>query len=144
MTEIAFHFNAPDPVAYACRLLRKAVGSGAKVVVTGQEETLQRLDSALWTFAPTEFLPHALAGSDPAVVAHSPVFLTPDATDSPHQQVLVNLADSTPAGFERYERLIEVVGQEAQDRLQARQRWKYYLSRGYALQSHDLGAKELG
>ena len=24
MTEIAFHFNAPDKLAYACRLLRKA------------------------------------------------------------------------------------------------------------------------
>ena len=31
MTEIAFHFNAPDKLAYACRLLRKAVASGARV-----------------------------------------------------------------------------------------------------------------
>ena len=34
MTEVAFHFNAPDKLAYVCRLLRKATGSGARVVVT--------------------------------------------------------------------------------------------------------------
>ena len=33
MTEISFHFNVPDKLAYACRLLRKAVNAGNKVVV---------------------------------------------------------------------------------------------------------------
>ena len=142
MTEIAFHFNAPDPIAYACRLLRKAVGAGAKVVVTAPAETLQRLDAALWTFAATEFVAHCVAGADPTVLAHSPVLLTQDPTASPYQQVLVNLGDSAPAGFERFERLIEVVGPDPQERLQARQRWRHYLSRGYPLQGHDLATKE--
>ena len=30
MTEIAFHFNVPDKLAYSCRLLRKAYLSGAR------------------------------------------------------------------------------------------------------------------
>ena len=30
MTEVAFHFNAPDKLGYACRLLRKAVATGAR------------------------------------------------------------------------------------------------------------------
>jgi DNA polymerase-3 subunit chi len=51
MTEIAFHFNAPDKLAYACRLLRKAVNSGARVVVTGDAASLQALDTLLWTFS---------------------------------------------------------------------------------------------
>ena len=34
MTEVTFHFNAPDKLGYACRLLRKAVGKGANVIVT--------------------------------------------------------------------------------------------------------------
>ena len=45
MTEIAFHFNAPDRLAYTCRLLRKAVSAGARLVVTGPAEALDRLDS---------------------------------------------------------------------------------------------------
>ena len=28
MTEVDFHFNAPDKLGYACRLLRKAVANG--------------------------------------------------------------------------------------------------------------------
>lgn len=138
MTEIAFHFNAPDKVAYACRLLRKAVASGARVVVTGPQDTLNRLDVALWTFGATEFVPHCHDTSDAAVLAQSPVVLTCDLTATPHQQVLVNLGDAVPGGFERFERLIEVISLNDEDRAQARHRWKQYVNRGYALQRHDL------
>ena len=67
MTEVAFHFNAPDKLAYACRLLRKAVGSGARVVVTAPADVLARLNSLLWTFSQLDFIPHATQ-SDPAHV----------------------------------------------------------------------------
>ena len=30
MTEVQFHFNVPDRLVYACRLLRKALRSGAR------------------------------------------------------------------------------------------------------------------
>jgi len=43
-----------------------------------------------------------------------------------------------PGGFEQFERLIEVVTSDAQDRFQARQRWKHYADRGYAITRHDL------
>jgi DNA polymerase-3 subunit chi len=138
VTEIAFHFNAPDKVAYACRLLRKAVASGSRVVVTAPVETLTRLDAALWTFAATEFVAHCFDPSDAALLALSPVVLTTDATQTPQHQVLVNLGETIPAGFERYERLIEVVSLDDTDRSGARERWKQYVHRGYALQRHDL------
>src|SRR5512145_1032321 len=67
MTEVAFHFNAPDKLAYACRLLRKAVGSGARVVVTAPADVLARLNSLLWTFSQLDFIPHATV-NDPAHV----------------------------------------------------------------------------
>jgi len=141
MTEVAFHFNAPDKVAYACRLLRKAVGSGAKVVVTAGANDLQMLDVALWTFAPLEFVPHCRASANEAVQAASPVMLTDAVPAAPHQQVLVNLGGQVPDGFERFERLIEIVGTQDDDRLQARGRWKHYADRGYAITRHDLAAR---
>lgn len=143
MTEIAFHFNAPDKVAYACRLLRKAAGTGAKVVVTGESGLLGELDVALWTFAPLEFLPHCRdPGAPPAVLAASPVVLTEAVRGAPHHQVLVNLGVAVPEGFEAFERLIEVVTQDEADRAQARQRWKHYAARGYAITRHDHRARE--
>ena len=139
MTEVAFHFNAPDKLGYACRLLRKAVASGARVVVTGAPEQLRALDVELWTFAPLEFVAHChAASSSPQVLAASPVVLADSAEAAPHRQVVVNLGDTVPAGFERFDRLIEVVTGEEQDRQQARSRWKHYADRGYSITRHDL------
>lgn len=143
MTEVSFHFNAPDKVGYACRLLRKATASGARVVVTGEADTLRTLDANLWTFSPLEFIAHCHSATAPAeVVAASPVVLADSPRGTPHQQVLVNLGGRVPEGFERYERLIEVVTAQEDDRVQARQRWKHYADRGYAIQRHDLANRE--
>ena len=145
MTEIAFHFNAPNKLAYACRLLRKAVGSGAKVVVTGDEESLQALDTQLWTVSALEFLPHCRADSPLEQRVVSPIVLAAqlDASETlPHHQVLVNLGDGVAPGYERFERTIEVVTLDEQDRHNARLRWKHYADRGYAITRHDLKLKE--
>jgi DNA polymerase-3 subunit chi len=143
MTEVAFHFNVPDKLGYACRLLRKAASTGSKVVVTGEPDLLRTLDTQLWTFSPLEFIAHCHAGSaDSQVVAQSPVVLADSPRAAPHQDVLVNLGAGVPEGFERFERLIEVVTQDDGDRQQARTRWKHYADRGYAITRHDLAAKE--
>ena len=143
MTEVTFHFNAPDKVGHACRLLRKAVASGAKVVVTADGALLRELDVALWTFAPLDFVPHCLSSSAPAVLAASPVVLAESPQSAPHQHVLVNLGPAVPEGFERFERLIEVVTVQDEDRQSGRRRWKHYADRGYAIKREDLGAKEI-
>jgi len=139
MTEVAFHFNAPGKLEYACRLLRKAYGTGARVVVTGAAPLLQELDVNLWTFSPLEFVPHCLgARQGERVQARSPIVLSESPRAAPHQQVLVNLGVSVPDGFERFERLIEVVTRDDDDRQLARQRWKHYADRGYSIVRHDL------
>lgn len=143
MTEVAFHFNVPDKVGYACRLLRKACAAGSRVVVTGEGGLLRTLDTQLWTFSPVEFVAHCHAGAaEPEVLAASPVVLADSPRGTPHHEVLVNLGERVPEGFERFERLIEVVTQEDDDRAQARSRWKHYADRGYAITRHDLAGRE--
>jgi len=141
MTEVAFHFNAPDRVAYACRLLRKAVASGAKLVVIGSPDVLQQLDHALWTFSAVDFVPHCFLESESYVVAASPVILSTTTLAVPHQQVLINLGQFVPDGFDRFERVIEVVALEDEDRQSARSRWKIYADHGYVITRHDLALK---
>lgn len=142
MTEVAFHFNAPDKAAYACRLLRKAVAAGARVVVTAEPDLLDRLDSQLWTFSALEFVPHCRLGADATMLARSPIVLAASAAEAPHHQVLVNLGERVADGFERYERVIEVVTLDDADRAAARLRWRHYADRGYAIVRHDLQLKE--
>lgn len=147
MTDIAFHFNVPDKLAYSCRLLRKAYLSGAQLVVTGAPEMLVELDQLLWTFSASEFVPHyrtaQASKSDTAhgkALAASPVLLVESLRDCAHHGVLVNLGSNIPDEFERFERFIEVVTASDVDRLAARHRWKHYADRGYALKRHDLAA----
>ena len=142
MTEVAFHFNAPDSTAYTCRLVRKALSKGSKVVITGPTAQLLQLDADLWSMGEFEFLPHCKGNAPPEVLAASPVVLTQALDKAPHHQVLVNLGAQVPTGFERFERLLEVVTLDEDNREQARQRWKHYADRGYAIQRHDLKLKE--
>ena len=143
MTEVAFHFNVPGKLAYACRLLRKATAAGSRIVVTGEPELLRSLDTELWTFAAVEFIPHChVASAEPQVLAASPVVLAESPRGTPHQDVLVNLGAAVPEGFERFGRLIEVVTQDDDDRVRARARWKHYADRGYQIVRHDLASRE--
>ena len=140
MTEIDFHFNAVDKVSHACRLLRKAVvGGGAKVVLVADDATLDAVDAALWQFSAVDFIGHCRSDSEAHVVARSAVVLAAaGASGLPHQRVMVNLGDDVPPGFERFERLIEVVTGDEADRAASRVRWRHYKDRGYALKRHDL------
>jgi len=146
MTEVHFHFNVPDRLVYACRLLRKALRSGASgVAVCGPEATLSRLDRLLWTFEPQEFIPHVLlrAGETlPPRLQRTPIWLVGRAEQGAHHPVLVHLGDEPAAGFESYSRLIEIVSTAADDRESARRRWKHYAGRGYAIHKHELGASQ--
>lgn len=144
MTEIAFHFNVPDKLAYGCRLLRKAYLSGSRVVVTGDAAVLAELDQYLWRFSATEFVPHYLFTAPENCCAASPILLAESLADCPHQEVLVNFGPGIPASFERFERFIEVVARTQDDIVAARSRWKHYATRGYSLKKHDLAALGAG
>ena len=61
MTRIEFHFNAPERLQYACRLLRKASAQNLRIGVVGSAAALRQLDAALWNFSAVDFLPHSTA-----------------------------------------------------------------------------------
>lgn len=140
MTEVAFHFNLPDKLAYSCRLLRKAYAGGARVVVTAEPNVLAQLDQMLWTFSALEFVPHCRTDADAATLAATTVLLAESVADGASAEVLLNLGQSIPDGFERFARCIEVVSQLDEDRAAARRRWRHYADRGYALKGHDRAA----
>ncbi len=144
MTEVQFHFNVPDRLLYACRLLRKALRSGASgVAVSAPAATLTRLDRTLWTFDPQEFIPHVVLREGQAVpsrLERTPIWLVERAQQAAHHPVLVHLGEEPAAGFESFSRLIEIVSTDAEERETARARWKHYAGRGYDLQRFDVGA----
>lgn len=140
MTQIEFHFNATDKLAYVCRLLRKGTSQNQRLFVVGQADILKQLDVALWSVAPHDFVSHCQA-SEAHLVTHSAVLLATQLEPVPGVQTAVNLGPELPEGFECFGRLIEVVSDEPADRLQARVRWKQYSALGYGLERRDLNLK---
>lgn len=139
MTQIAFHFNVPDKLAYACRVARKVLRHEQRLVITGPADTLVQLDELLWQLAPQDFVAHCHADASEELLAASPVLLLPDPRQARHHQVLLNLGDAVPPGFDTFERLMEVVSaSDERDRQQARARWNYYRARGYDIVRHDV------
>lgn len=146
MTEVSFHFNAPDKLQYVCRLLRKSSAAGKRAAVVASPALLGQIDELLWTFSAVDFVSHALVhGRDGDEMEQtkaqlSTVLLCERAEQSIHHEVLVNLGHDIATGFERFDRVIEVVSGQETDRLAARSRWKHYADRGYQIVKHDLSA----
>ena len=142
MTEVAFHFNAPDKLAYACRFARKLARSDHRLVITGDQSLLDTLDTRLWALEPSDFVAHCRSDSPAQLLVASPVVLSSDSHQGGHHEVLLNLGDDVPVGFGSYQRLVEVVSaDDPQDRERARTRWRHYAQRGYAIVRHDLVLK---
>jgi DNA polymerase-3 subunit chi len=137
-TEIAFHFNVPNKVAYTCKLLRKATLAGARLAVLAPADVLVRLDNALWALSPQDFIAHVRMPSTEQVLERTSVVLSEEVAQLSGYGVLVNLGAPIPQGFEGFARVIEIVTQEEADRQAARARWKHYEAGGHPIVRHDV------
>lgn len=137
MTTVDFYFNAADALQVACRLAGKAIGQKKRMLIYAPEpETAQRLDRMLWTWPAVGFVPHCAAHD--ALAADTPVLLD-GRTDVPHAcELLLNLSRECPPHFERFDRLLEVVGTGDEERKAGRARYAFYRDRGYRISNHDL------
>lgn len=134
MTRIDFHFGVDHRVRYSCRVIRKARAADKRAVVyTRHADRLAQFDQVLWTFSALDFVPHVY--SDSPLAAATPVLLALNAASAPASDVLLTLDDDPPPEFEqlfaRYQRVIEVVSCEAEDRQCARTRFRAYRERGF-------------
>lgn len=138
VTEVHFYHDAPDLAGVACHLAAKAYGAGRQVTVLLPDETLARqLDQLLWTRQPGSFLPHV--GLHSPLATETPITLGLSAPEAgwPHGDVLINLCETVPEGFEHFSMLVEIVGRDDAHRLPARARWKHYAGCGIRPQAHN-------
>lgn len=137
MTSIDFYHGAADKVQSACRLIGDLYAEGRRVLVYAPEEGLAtQIDRQLWIQPATGFLPHCRSGD--ALAAETPILIGASLDNSTHHDVLVNLDGDLPPAFSRFERLVEIVGTDESDRGPARERFRFYRDRGYAIAAHDL------
>lgn len=133
MTRIDFYRYAEDKLGVACRLAAKAFDSANRVVVYAPDaKVLAEFDRELWTFQSTRFVPHCFA--DSPLAPETPVILARSGEALPHHDVLLNLGDEWPPFFASFERLLEIVGADEDDKVRARGRYAFYKERGYDIQ----------
>jgi DNA polymerase-3 subunit chi len=137
VTRIEFLHGAADRIQSASLWLQQAWGQRQQVLVyVPDEEQATRLDRILWTQPALSFVPHCRANSP--LSSETPILLTNQLDTPPQESCLLNLSDTLPPTFSRFERLIEIVSVEDADRLPARERFKFYRERGYAIDSRDI------
>jgi len=138
MTRIDFYTQVEDKARTACRLAAKAYGQGTRITLFCPDAAAAgRLDRMLWTTPPTAFIPHCMAG-DP-LAATTPVILDHEGVHHLHDAVLLNLRADWPPFFSRFQRLVEIVTRDDDDKTAARNRYRFYRDRGYEITVHDLG-----
>lgn len=137
MTRIDFYSTDQSRLEVACKLAIKALSHELAVTIFAPDDSVARaMDRLLWTYPATGFIPHCYSSDRHA--AHTPVIIAPALDNSGPDELLVNLADTIPAVFGRYRRLIEIVSSTDGDQAAARNRWRHYKERGYEVNHVNL------
>ncbi len=140
MTRIDFYFNAPSKAEVARKLATKVFQAGQQALVyTEDADQARELDLAFWTAQQLAFLPHVRCGHP--LARQTPILIGGDPEELSRADVLINLAPECPAFFGRFERVLEIVTAQPEDRERARWRYKFFKERGYDLANHDLAGK---
>lgn len=146
MTRIDFYVIAPTADGDAsstikdtavCRLAQKAFANGHKIYIrTPDDITAQRLDTLLWTFSQGSFIPHAVHPAD--ANEEYAVLIGNGEPPVEFNDILIQLAPAPPAGFDRFQRVLEVVGPAENDKQRGRDRFRFYREHGYTPTTHTL------
>jgi len=129
--------DSGDSLTIACRLAEKAWQAGHRIyMLAGSPAQADTVDTRLWTFRDISFVPHARYKGDadpaePVLIGHEP--LQPQGAD-----VLINLAETVPACYTQFERVIEIVDHDKPARARARERFRAYRDQGHDPETHEL------
>jgi DNA polymerase-3 subunit chi len=140
MTRVDFYSNTRDKLEVVRKLVAKSRQAGKCVLVRASDASLaEALDTYLWTQPPLSFLTHARTGHP--LARQTPVLIGDAPDELAAHDVLINLDRDTPGYFGRFERLLEIVGTEAEEMRAGRERYRYYKERGYELVHNDMTGK---
>jgi DNA polymerase-3 subunit chi len=137
MTRVDFYFNASDKMEVMTKLLFKSVSGGFHVFVHMRDsQRLQIFNQYLWQSRPLSFLPHVLA--DHPLATQTPVVIGADPCSIMNLDILLNYDSLIPDCYSRFDRVLEVVSEDAVDRELSREHFRFFKQNGCQVISHDL------
>lgn len=127
--------NGTNKLQFVCKLLEKAYTEQQKVYVhTDNQADAHTLDERLWTFKDNSFIPHNL--SDENLKPEPPIQIGHANDNMGRQPILVNLSQTIPEAYARYQRIIEIV--DEQNKAQAREHFKNYREKQCELSTYNV------
>ncbi|MGH8034028.1 MAG: DNA polymerase III subunit chi [Lysobacterales bacterium] len=119
----------------ACRLALMAWQQGNRImVVTENEESMDRLDALMWEHPQGRFLPHGKKslGAAPVLIGQLEQLHDGDA------DVVINLTRTAVPAPQRFQRLLELVPASDEHREASRNKFREYRTLGLKPESHPM------
>ena len=137
MPRVTFYFNVRNREHALCQLLGKALAQGLSgCVLTGSQAASMALDRLLWEVPQTGFLPHCNGDSPQA--ARTPFIVDHRPEQIPTRQILFNWSNLLPSVLDQFDRVVEIVDADPENRQAARARWRAYRALGIEPESIDM------
>lgn len=134
---ISFYFNVRNREQALCQLVGKALAAGQTMnILTESTAASAVLDRLLWEFPQNSFLPHC--GPENPNAARAPILIDHRPELLPARPLLFNWTEQVAAGFERYERVVEIVDTDEEMRSRGRERWRAYQALGQTPDATDM------
>jgi DNA polymerase-3 subunit chi len=124
-----------DPLLLVCELAKRAFESGQPTLILARSlDQAEQLDEKLWEFDDDAFIPHQIAGDDDDAI--TPVLIVPPGAAPAERGLVINLRDECAPGL--FERVLEVVPADEEQRLGSRKRWTTYKAAAFEVAKHDM------
>lgn len=136
MTRVDFYSNVTNKAAFLAELVQGALNKRRQVTIFADNaQNAAELSAHLWQQPANSFLPNVLA--DDVNASQTAVVLNWQESQLTQDDMLINLTQIQPLFFSRFTQLVEMVGQEEQDKAAGRLRFKFYRDRGYEIKHVD-------
>ncbi|MBX3689893.1 DNA polymerase III subunit chi [Dokdonella sp.] len=124
-----------EPLLLVCELAKRAFAAQQPtLILASSQDQAEALDELLWSFDEAAFVPHQLAGDEDDAL--TPVLIVPPGMDAADRSLVINLREDCAPGL--FERVLEVVPADEDQRTGSRARWKTYKAAGFELTKHDM------
>lgn len=124
-----------QPLLLVCELAKRAYAAQQPTLVLARDfAQAEALEETLWEFDPDGFVTHQLAGDDDD--QFTAVLIVPPGVDTPDRPLVINLREECAPGH--YERVLEVVAADPDERTGSRERWAEYKRRGFEVNKFDM------
>jgi DNA polymerase-3 subunit chi len=124
-----------ERLTVVCRIADKAYGLGHRIYIyAASQAQAQQLDSLLWHFKPSSFLPHQLStdyNENKVCISH----IEPSNTFT---DVVINLSPAAVTSPQRLVRLNELVGPDDASLQAGREHFRTYKAQGLEIETHKL------